>query len=345
MLATISPYLFPFVMEYSLTVLGMTAIMIRGLEADIVNSFKNLKYVLKLSRYASETASQIGSHFNSKADSWSIDSHKVKNSNIGAFVGGLYFTVVISCLIVVAVQLSHDSDDVTPTITYTADMVFNGCMIIACIATHHKMQKNFPRVERAASVDDVLLIIAMTGAIFFQLSVAIPTARYMITTEVTLLLQLTLAGAIVAMVQHLLQTIVLLAAMRSYSQSMEEAMKYPARQLLTFLAFSNVSMWIYHMLSWQQVKSGIDHEFSSLVWMFLLQLSLPFLLFYHFHCSVCFVDIWHSAYRPLGHRIQPCVVDVDTKSNGEQSNSNGLKALPAPPALANNDSQEDIDRL
>jgi hypothetical protein len=323
LLATISPYLFPFVMEYSLVVLGMTAIMYGGLDADVINSFKNLKYVLKLMQPPS-TSKESGKNStkrkkrNIKASSWSIDSHTIKNSNIGAFLGGLLFTVMITCLIVAAIQ-----DEYTASMTYIfADIVFNCLMIIACILAHWKLFRNFSRVDRSATVDDFLLMIAMTGALFFELCVTIPTARYMITTQTSdLILRLTLVSSLLAMLQHVLQTIALLAAMRSYSDTRQLAMTFPARQILTFLAFSNVSMWIYHIFQWQQLQSSVKNDSATDIWMFLLHLNLPFLLFFHFHSSVCFVDIWHSAYRPLAHRMEPCVVDVETPLAIEDNNN------------------------
>jgi hypothetical protein len=303
MLTKISPYLFPFVMEYSLIVLGMAAIMYGALDADMVDSFKNLKYVLKLSRLVSDNL-----------DSWSIDSSKVKNSNVGAFLGGLFITLMISSLIAAAVQQGYD--DLKASLTYIiADICFNITIIVACFVAFIKLLKNFPRVDRNATIDDILLIIAMTGALFFQLCVIIPTARYLMTSEEEedsrIVLYLTLTSSVLAMIEHLFQTIVILAAMRTYSESLTTAMKYPARQILIFLAFCNVSMWVYHTMQWQELQAIVQYEFSVFIWVFLLTLNLPFLLFFHFHSSVCFVDIWHSAYRPLAHRMEPCIVDVD----------------------------------
>jgi hypothetical protein len=45
------------------------------------------------------------------------------------------------------------------------------------------------------------------------------------------------------------------------------------------------------------------HFYGSIVWLLLVNINLPLLLFYRFHSSVCFADIWHVAYVPLDEDI------------------------------------------
>ena len=43
---------------------------------------------------------------------------------------------------------------------------------------------------------------------------------------------------------------------------------------------------------------------SSLTWLLLMNISLPLLLFYHFHASICLADVWHVAYIPLHSKVE-----------------------------------------
>ena len=45
---------------------------------------------------------------------------------------------------------------------------------------------------------------------------------------------------------------------------------------------------------------GIQDEFyGTLAWLFILNFNLPLQLFFFFHSSVCFADIWSMAYKPV----------------------------------------------
>ena len=45
---------------------------------------------------------------------------------------------------------------------------------------------------------------------------------------------------------------------------------------------------------------GIQEDFyGTLAWLFILNMNLPLQLFFFFHSSVCFADIWSMAYKPV----------------------------------------------
>ena len=45
---------------------------------------------------------------------------------------------------------------------------------------------------------------------------------------------------------------------------------------------------------------GIMEDFYGiLAWLFILNFNLPLQLFFFFHSSVCFADIWSMAYKPV----------------------------------------------
>ena len=303
-LMALSPYLFPFVMEYSLIVLGLSAIMYGAIHSERVSSFQNLKYLLFLRRKADDGSEK--SERNTSSDTRSVDSVTIKNSNIGAFLGGLMFTGMMVCLIATAVQQQYDEEKASITYLIT-EVILNSILLIACIVASKKI-RHLPRIDREASVDDFLLLIAMGGTFLLHLSIIMPLASNIMDNGSTLLLSLSLAGCLLAMCQTLMQTLILLAAMRAYSPCIEHAQAYPARQVFTFLVFSNASLWIFHMAMWQQLQVGFQQNSTLIVWLFLLHLNLPFLLFYHFHSSVCFADAWHSAYQPLTHRLKSCLI-------------------------------------
>lgn len=66
------------------------------------------------------------------------------------------------------------------------------------------------------------------------------------------------------------------------------------------MTIANVALWVYYTFSVKGV-SGIDDRYyfyGDRLWSILNHLSLPLIMFYRFHASVCLVDIWRHSYEP-----------------------------------------------
>ena len=66
------------------------------------------------------------------------------------------------------------------------------------------------------------------------------------------------------------------------------------------MIIANVALWVYYTFS---VKTAdIDDEryefYGYVLWSILNHISLPLIMFYRFHASVCLVDIWRHSYEP-----------------------------------------------
>ena len=93
----------------------------------------------------------------------------------------------------------------------------------------------------------------------------------------------------------------------------------PGRQLITFLLFANITLWIldtfmthnwvtqeiqlqfYGLLGMQQpffFNFGLANECNPfLAWGVISRISLPLMIFYRFHSCVVLVEIWKNTYR------------------------------------------------
>ena len=343
-LHSISPYLFPFVMEYSLIALSMTAIIYGSVNYTKADSFRNLKYLFTLRGFSADAPTALEQTNRkrkisqneteiSSLDSWMADPLAIKHSNVGAFLGGLMFAGVLACLIATAMQ--SQVNEYKATITYlVTDLTISSILLIASIITLLSIMK-LPRVQRAASVDDLLLIVAMSGSFLFYVTIMIPTVDYSYVNGWSTATGLMLASIITAIIHTFVQTVLLLAAMRSYSYTVKEGHKYPARQAITFLAFGNVITWIYRIFrGLQHVPfNGSPSDLSFVFWQFLLHLTLPLLLFFYFHSSVCFADVWHSAYEPLTSKLQPCVISDDIYTRQLNGRYNDMTSFISSPAV------------
>ena len=106
----------------------------------------------------------------------------------------------------------------------------------------------------------------------------------------------------------------------------------PGRNLITFLIFANLYMWLWETLDskaqgeyyharkkyyGEQVHFSLVSYFSNLyignnknctsylisfiqfqLWTVISHMTLPLSIFYRFHSAVALVDIWSSAYKP-----------------------------------------------
>lgn len=100
--------------------------------------------------------------------------------------------------------------------------------------------------------------------------------------------------------QVLIQTPWICDALRRCSNSDELRKKKPGRELVTFLTIANVSLWIFYTFSVKNANTQDEryYYYGDVLWSILNHLSLPLIMFYRFHASVCLVDIWRHSYEP-----------------------------------------------
>lgn len=100
--------------------------------------------------------------------------------------------------------------------------------------------------------------------------------------------------------QGILQTALLVDGLRRCSNTRKLRRTKPGREILMFLLIGNVAMWMIYTFSYKSPDS-LDERykfFGKELWSILGHISLPLIMFYRFHSSVCFSDIWDAAYKP-----------------------------------------------
>ena len=114
--------------------------------------------------------------------------------------------------------------------------------------------------------------------------------------DVTLVITNAIAAvaALISILQSTLQTLFILECLRRYAQNDIQFMQKPARELITTLLITNLSLWFYDTFSAKRFDTKaylIDH-FGILKWSIVNAFSSPLAIFYRFHSSVCLSDIW-----------------------------------------------------
>lgn len=111
---------------------------------------------------------------------------------------------------------------------------------------------------------------------------------------------ITIALNIIVMIEVLVQTNFIIDGMRRCSESRYLRFKKPGRELITFAIILNITYWIvatFETKSVEQYKTEIEY-YGPLPYMFISHTTLPVMLFYRYHSSVCLAEIWNRAYKP-----------------------------------------------
>lgn len=122
--------------------------------------------------------------------------------------------------------------------------------------------------------------------------------------------------------QALIQTPFIIDGLGRCSNSVELQMSKPGREWIVFLTIANVSLWIFYTFSinkdtigderfvrfswlslqvvllWLVVHNFRYQFYGYTLWNILSHISLPLIMFYRFHASVCLANIWKHSYEP-----------------------------------------------
>ena len=96
-----------------------------------------------------------------------------------------------------------------------------------------------------------------------------------------------------------LQGMLVAEASRRTCATRYQMLTKPGRQVITFLLFSNITLWI---LDTFMTHTNVSQEsqisfYGVLAWGIVSRISLPLMILYRFHSAVILVEIWKNTYR------------------------------------------------
>uniref|UniRef100_A0A182PKX3 Otopetrin n=1 Tax=Anopheles epiroticus TaxID=199890 RepID=A0A182PKX3_9DIPT len=309
-LASFSPYLYPFVIEFNILIVGLLYMIY----ANISKCPKKItvKGHKGHHQHADGAASKAGGsvmdfdgksecsdHCNDTLDHEAqVKSRLVvygdcQHASRGLFAG--LILVVATIVVIILFHIAARDDDYRDT-GILLDDIFEvtvlGIMIFATIAAYYQTCKLDINPHPISRMDDVLLFIAIPAFFSESLFSMIPAFEN----------SSILNGFIVftQLAQILLQTPWICDALRRCSNTEELQSRKPGKELVTFMTIANVSLWVYYTFSVKTGDFGDERYeyYGDVLWSILNHLSLPLIMFYRFHSSVCLVDIWRHSYEP-----------------------------------------------
>lgn len=235
----------------------------------------------------------------------------------GLFSGIIIFVTTLLCSILFIIYNSgKDTSNIAKLLSEITEI---SLLVIALVITSYafiKVRKHYTKAIPQMNMFDVVLELFSLGgviaysvnsliAIFYEISnshsnkTEASLHRSGDAEEASNLTNITPAvAAILSIVQGSLQTLFILECLRRYAQLNSPFMRKPARELITALLLTNISMWFFDTLSAKRfnIKPYLIKHFGILKWSIINAFSSPIAIFYRFHSSVCLSDIWSGLY-------------------------------------------------
>ncbi|XP_011290956.1 proton channel OtopLc isoform X3 [Musca domestica] len=288
-----APYLYPFIIEYSLIGAVVLYVMWKhiGRYPGRMND-DDLEHRLEvmLSRRAVAMAQQ--------ARSGRVD---CVGSSKGLFFGLLLLVGALICLILFFVLVRHQQFSLLAI--YLADashcilMVF---AILAIIIGFIRVKNLKFRCEEQSNLNDILLRISAFGLFTYSVFSVISGSLKVLEHEPSLLVTTTSA---VAVLQVILQLLFIADVSRRRVHLPEHDRSKPGRQIVTFLLICNVAMFAIYTFDAQKVYANpvsryVQLDFYGYVpWAIIQRVTLPLCIFHRFHSAVTLAEIWKTTYK------------------------------------------------
>ncbi|GFT56411.1 proton channel OtopLc [Nephila pilipes] len=215
-------------------------------------------------------------------------------SNKGLFMGLFILLTSIISIIVFFVAMSNAENHynhIGLSVHYFQEGILTVVTLCCVLFAQRQLSKLDFNQHPIHFLDDVLLFVPLP--FFFIQAILTIISEYQTHSTIRIVM------SILVPVQVIMQTPFIIDGLRRCSNSQTLRYKKPGREVVTFLIVCNLTMWIINTFEAKSVEShyGVNAYLGEFVWMFVSHTTLPLMLFYRFHSSVCLADIWKSAYE------------------------------------------------
>ncbi|XP_050308246.1 uncharacterized protein LOC126744747 isoform X9 [Anthonomus grandis grandis] len=283
-----APYLFPFIIEYSLIGAAVIYCMWKHIGRNpryVTQEDLEHRLEIMLSRRAVAMA---------QAQQGRVD---CVGASKGLFFGLLMLVASLICLILFFVLIHHK--ELGLLAIYLADVshcVLMVLSIIAIIIGFIRVQGLKFRTEEQSDLNDILLRVSAFGLFTYAVFSVIAGHFKAFSVEPNMLVMVT---GILSVVQVVLQLLFIADVSRRRVHLPEHDRTKPGRQVVTFLLICNITMWIIYTFETQKVEANPVQKrfYGFLTWAIVQRVTLPLCIFHRFHSAVTLAEIWKTSYK------------------------------------------------
>ncbi|XP_034952217.1 proton channel OtopLc-like [Chelonus insularis] len=227
----------------------------------------------------------------------------------GLFLGILSMTAGIVVILIFLV-VREDENFPPATLSWLTCGTLIGILALSTIMTISGLiqVKQMSVVSRSlSSLDNILSNVALFGVQLHSIFTAVVCACFLATVDTSNELDtrgrhvMLLTASLLQLIQCFAQSTLIAEASKRSCITRCQIMTKPARQVVTFLLFSNAVLWAFDTVVTQ---NWISQElqlrfFGVLAWGIVSRICVPLLVFYRFHSCVLLLEIWTKCYKNL----------------------------------------------
>ncbi|KMQ93604.1 Otopetrin-2 [Lasius niger] len=285
-----APYLFPFIIEYSL--IGAAVIYVMW------------KHIGRHPRWPHQTEADLERRLEAMLSRRAVALAHAGHTRVdcvgaskGLFFGLLLLVGSLICLILFFVLIHHP--ELGLLAIYLADVshcVLMALSIIAIIIGFIRVQGLKFKAEEQSDLNDILLRVSAFGLFIYAVFSVIAGSLAAFTHEPNLLVMVT---GLLSVAQVVLQMLFIADVSRRRVHLPEHDRSKPGRQVVTFLLICNVTMWVIYTFEAQKVIANpVQLDFYGfLAWAIVQRVTLPLCIFHRFHSAVTLAEIWKTSYK------------------------------------------------
>ncbi|XP_015431948.1 PREDICTED: uncharacterized protein LOC107188207 [Dufourea novaeangliae] len=286
------PFLYPFIVQFSLIAAAVTFVMGQNVGRNRLSH--------KQKFYSSK---DLTSHTKVGCD----------GSSKGLFLGIL---CMVAGIVVILIFLVVREDEHFPsnTLSWLTCSTLISILVLSSLMTASGLLqvRQMSVVTRApAALDSLLSNVALFGVQLYSVFTIVVTACSLAilegqSDETRARHIMLLTASVLQVIQCFAQSTLIAEASKRSCITRFQLIAKPARQVITFLLFSNSVLWAFDTVITQ---NWISQElqlrfFGVLAWGVLSRIGLPLLIFYRFHSCVLLLEAWNKCYRSL-HSTHP----------------------------------------
>ncbi|XP_024943407.1 uncharacterized protein LOC107270275 isoform X2 [Cephus cinctus] len=279
------PFLYPFIVQFSLIAAAVTFVMGQNVGRN------RLSHKQKF-----HTSKDLTSHMRVGCD----------GSSKGLFLGIL--CMVAGIVVILIFLVVRDDENFPPeTLSWLTCGTLIGILTLSGVMTASGLiqVRQMSVVTRApAALDSLLSNVALFGVQLYSIFTIVVSACSLATldeeTEDTRSRHIMLLSAsVLQLIQCCAQSTLIAEASKRSCITRFQMMAKPARQVITFLLFSNAVLWAFDTVvtqNWLSQELQLRF-FGVLAWGVICRIGLPLLVFYRFHSCVLLLEAWNKCYR------------------------------------------------
>lgn len=219
------------------------------------------------------------------------------SSTNGLFVGLLFLVFTLISMIIFFAKVHMERNTEALWVFYLSDCALYIVSIGALGAGMYRMRNLYhisnSNAHKGILLDDILLYVGLVGQLMFCIFSVVALTKFQLFSALIVVVSLC------RMIEVILQTVFILFAQRLVALTPRTQIRKPGREMITFLLISNLAMFLINIFETQKAGTNpltIDFYGESF-WTVIVHSTVPLSIFYRFHSSVCFAEIWKRTYR------------------------------------------------